>query len=106
MHVALPAYRDISKFPEVRRDLAFFVEPAVSAAAVLSAARSAAGSDLIDVALFDVYRDDKSQDQLKSLAVSLTFQRTDRTLTDEEVNNAVEKTLAALMSACGAKLRG
>ena len=106
LHVALPAYRDISKFPEVRRDLAFFVDPAVSAAAVLSAARSAAGSDVIDVALFDVYRDDKSQDQLKSLAVSLTFQRTDRTLTDEEVNDAVEKTLAALVNACGAQLRG
>lgn len=100
--VFLPKAKDISKFPEVRRDLAFAVDPSVTADDLLSAAREAAGENLADLKLFDVYQSKDLDNKGKSIALGLTFQNASRTLTDEEINlavNAVVKKLADLYSA-------
>jgi len=100
--VSLPKAKDISKFPEVRRDLAFAVDPSVSAESLLTAAREAAGKNLIDLKLFDVYHVKDLDNKGKSIALGLTFQHASRTLTDEEINlavNAVVKKLADLYDA-------
>lgn len=100
--VSLPKAKDISKFPEVRRDLAFAVDPSVSAESLLTAAREAAGKNLVDLKLFDVYHSKDLDNKGKSIALGLTFQHASRTLTDEEINlavNAVVKKLADLYDA-------
>jgi len=100
--ITLPKAKDIRKFPEVRRDLAFAVDPSVTADDLLSAAREAAGENLADLKLFDVYQSKDLDNKGKSIALGLTFQNASRTLTDEEINlavNAVVKKLADLYSA-------
>ncbi|HHO81579.1 MAG TPA: phenylalanine--tRNA ligase subunit beta, partial [Bacillaceae bacterium] len=74
----------------------FFVSEEVSAAALLRAARSAAGEELEDVVLFDVYRGERAPQGKRSLALAFFFRRLDRTLTDEEVDVRMEAIRRAL----------
>ncbi|RKQ84612.1 phenylalanine--tRNA ligase subunit beta [Brockia lithotrophica] len=87
---------EVPRFPGVRRDLSFFVSEEVSAAALLRAARSAAGKELEDVVLFDVYRGEGVPQGKRSLALAFFFRRSDRTLTDEEVDVRMEAIRRAL----------
>lgn len=104
--IAVPAYEDISKFPEMRRDLALVVAQDVPVDAVLSGIRAKAGEYLIKLNLFDVYVGKGIDPDRKSLALGLTWQHPSRTLTDEEVNDSVSSVLAHLEDSLGATLRG
>ncbi|MGH8352492.1 MAG: phenylalanine--tRNA ligase subunit beta [Pseudomonas sp.] len=101
----LPKFRELSRFPEVRRDLAVLVERDVAAAAVLDTIREAAGEWLTDLRLFDVYHGKGIDPHRKSLAVGLTWQHPSRTLNDDEVNNTMQSILSSLEERFNATLR-
>jgi phenylalanyl-tRNA synthetase beta chain len=96
---------DLPAFQPVRRDLAFLVDATVAADAVLRAARGAERTLISGVALFDVYAGDKIEPGRKSLAIEVTFQPRERTLTDAEIEAACAKVVAAVAKATGASLR-
>lgn len=94
----------VSKFQPVRRDLALVVDEAVEAASVQAAMQAAASEVVRELALFDVYRGKGVDEGKKSLAFRIILQAADRTLVDEEVEQAVAAMLAAAQGA-GAQLR-
>jgi phenylalanyl-tRNA synthetase beta chain len=104
--VAVPHYQDLTSFPPVRQDLAVIVAEDVAAEDVLGAVRDAGGRLLRDVRVFDVYRGAQVGDGRKSLALALTFQAPDRTLSDEDVAPVRDKVVAALAERVGGELRG
>ncbi len=101
----LPAFSELSRFPEVRRDFALVVNADVSAAAVIGSMQEQAGEWLNEARLFDVYQGQGVEPGHKSLALGLTWQHPSRTLTDEEINATVEQMLQTLSDEFGATLR-
>jgi len=96
---------DLPAFMPVRRDFAFVVDRAVTAEAVLRAARGAERTLIASVALFDAYEGDKIEAGNKSLALEVMFQPRERTLTDPEIEAACAKVAAAVEKATGGRLR-
>jgi phenylalanyl-tRNA synthetase beta chain len=101
----LPKFRELSRFPEVRRDLALLADRDVASSAVLEVIRENAGEWLTDLRLFDVYQGKGIDPLRKSLAVGLTWQHPSRTLTDDEVNATTQQILASLEERLNATLR-
>jgi phenylalanyl-tRNA synthetase beta chain len=89
-----PAYREVSRYEAVRRDLALIVDDGTPAAALQAAI--AATPRVVSVRPFDEYRGAPLPAGKKSLAFALSFQAQDRTLTDEEVDRAIERLLRTL----------
>ncbi len=88
-------YKEISKFPPVKKDLALVVDKKLTSQEVAQEIKRAGGSILQKVEVFDVY--DKGLEPFKvSIAYNLTFESQKETLTDEEVNGAMEKIISAL----------
>jgi phenylalanyl-tRNA synthetase beta chain len=102
---ALPKFAELSKFPEVRRDLAMLVDRDLPVAALLDAVREVAGEMLRDLRLFDVYQGKGIDPQRKSLAFGLTFQHSSRTLTEDEINATIESVVHVLKTRFAAELR-
>lgn len=99
------AFREVPRFPPVRRDLAFVV-PRDAPAGAVGAALEDAGGELLDrCVLFDVFEGGTLAEETKSLAFSLEFRAPDRTLTDDEAEAAVGRIVARLESEFGARLR-
>lgn len=98
-------YEPLPRFPAVERDLAVVVVEEITAEQVQRAIVAAGGANLKGCRLFDVYRGEQIASGHKSLAYTLTFQGEDRTLTDEEVNAALEKIQQELARKLGASLR-
>lgn len=103
---AVPRAQALSRFPSVRRDLSIELPAEVPYAAVERAIRDAVGETLADVVLFDRYMGEKLADGTKSLAIGLILQDHSRTLVDEDADRCTGLAVAALESACRAKLRG
>ena len=101
----LPRARAMSKYPSVRRDLAFVVIESVSWAAMQATARQAAGHSLRELRLFDRYAGKGVENGFKSLAMGLILQDETRTLTDRDVDAVVAEVVAALESEHGAAIR-
>ncbi|MFK3793516.1 phenylalanine--tRNA ligase subunit beta [Pseudomonas piscis] len=101
----LPKFHELSRFPEVRRDLALLADRNVAASAVLEVIRENAGEWLTDLRLFDVYQGKGIDPHRKSLAVGLTWQHPSRTLNDDEVNSATQNILTSLEQRLNATLR-
>ena len=101
----LPKFQELSRFPEVRRDLALLVDRDVAATVVLDGIRAQAGDCLTDLKLFDVYHGKGIDPHRKSLAVGLTWQHPSRTLNDDEVNTRIENILSSLEQRFNATLR-
>lgn len=101
----LPTFKELSRFPEVRRDLALVVDADVPAAQLVDRMRAAAGEWLAKIHIFDVYQGAGVEQGRKSLAVGLTWQHPSRTLTDEEVSDATQQVLTALAQQFSATLR-
>jgi phenylalanyl-tRNA synthetase beta chain len=104
--VEVPAFKPLSKFPEMRRDLALVVTDATPVADVMSLIREKAGDYLTKLNLFDIYQGKGIDPDRKSLALGLTWQHPSRTLNEEEVNEAVDNVLAHLSDRIDAQLRG
>ena len=77
-----------------------------TAAASVATAREAAGEELRDAAVFDVYRGDPVPAGKKSVAFSVAFQSPERTLSDEDALRLREAIVAARAGRFGAELRG
>ncbi|MCC7428157.1 MAG: phenylalanine--tRNA ligase subunit beta [Alphaproteobacteria bacterium] len=88
------------------RDFAFLVDADTPAEAVLKAARGAERTLIAGVSLFDVYQGEKLPAGKKSLAIAVTIQPADKTLTDAEIEAVAQKLVAAVAKATGATLRG
>lgn len=101
----VPAFREVSKFPTIRRDIAIVVEEGVSAAQIQACVAQAALDYLRDVQLFDVYRGKGIDFGRKSIALGLTLQAPSRTLTDEDVADIIERVVSTLKQQLGATLR-
>ena len=99
-------YEDVITFPAVKQDLAFVVGEEIEAAALVAAAREAAGRDLREMRAFDVYRGEQVGAGKKSLAFSVVFQSPEHTLTDEDAAELRARIVAALAERFGAELRG
>ncbi|MBI3773963.1 MAG: phenylalanine--tRNA ligase subunit beta, partial [Gammaproteobacteria bacterium] len=102
---AARGYREISRFPSIRRDIAVVLGEAVAYAEVEQRIRAAASGLLTHLQLFDVYKGKGIESGSKSLALGLTFQTLERTLSDGDVDSALHQILTALAQHFGAKLR-
>ncbi|MEB2869413.1 phenylalanine--tRNA ligase subunit beta [Pseudomonas rhizosphaerae] len=101
----LPKFQELSRFPEVRRDLALLADRDVASSSVLAVIRENAGEWLTDLRLFDVYQGKGIDPHRKSLAVGLTWQHPSRTLNDDEVNTTTQAILTSLEQRLNATLR-
>ncbi|MCE9650590.1 MAG: phenylalanine--tRNA ligase subunit beta [Parvibaculum sp.] len=97
---------DLSDLQPVRRDFAFVVDAKVSAAELLRAARNVDKKLIVDVSLFDVFEGGAMGKGKKSLAIEVILQPVEKTLTDEEIDAASKKIVAAVEKATGGTLRG
>ena len=98
-------YRALPRYPAVDRDLAVVLDASVPAGSVAAAIRKAAGKLCEKTELFDVYTGSHVPEGQKSLAYSIRLRSDDHTLSEEEINSAMHKIVAALEKDFGAKLR-
>ncbi|OOR91890.1 phenylalanine--tRNA ligase subunit beta [Moraxella caviae] len=105
LHRAPKSVSAPSKFPSVRRDLAFLVDESLTWQAVADAVRAAAGRFLVDVRLFDVYQGERLPAGKKSLAFAMTFQDQNATLEDDAIKAAMDKVARHLSEKFDAQLR-
>lgn len=98
-------YVEVPKFPAVERDLAIIVDEEIEVGQIEKIIIKKAKKLLEEVKLFDIYRDEKIGKDKKSVAYSLTFRDKDKTLSDEEVNIAMENIISELEKVVGAELR-
>ena len=105
LHRATNAITAPSKFPSVRRDLAFLVDTSVEWQDFVVDIRAAAGKYLTDLWLFDVYQGDRLPEGKKSLAFAMLFQNADATLEDDVIKKAMDDVASRLSDKHGAKLR-
>ncbi|MBJ3776130.1 phenylalanine--tRNA ligase subunit beta [Acuticoccus mangrovi] len=90
----------------VRRDFAFIVTEATDARALVKAAKGSRKDLITDVTVFDVYRGQGVPEGHKSVAIEVTLQPVDRTLTDEDIETVSQALVDAVAKATGATLRG
>ncbi|HVW99370.1 MAG TPA: hypothetical protein VHA52_02870, partial [Candidatus Babeliaceae bacterium] len=102
---SLPRSKEISKFPEIRRDLALLVDRTVPSQAIQDTIRDVAGDLLKDINVFDIYQGKGITSDRKSIALALTLQHLSRTLRDEEVAGIMERVIVALKDRFAAELR-
>ncbi|WP_133499614.1 phenylalanine--tRNA ligase subunit beta [Cognatilysobacter terrigena] len=102
---ALPKAEGLSRYPSVRRDLAFVVAETTPWGAIEASVRSAAGPSVRDLVLFDVYRGKGVETGFKSVAMGLILQEKSRTLTDRDVDAVVGEVTASLQREHGATIR-
>jgi phenylalanyl-tRNA synthetase beta chain len=98
-------YEDVITYPAVLQDLAFTVPEGVSAGELVDAAREAAGPDLRELRVFDVYRGEQVGEGKKSIAFRAAFQSPERTLSDEDAAGLRERIVRTLRDRFGAELR-
>lgn len=101
----LPRFQEISRYPSIRRDLAFVMPRQISADAVRAAVVTAAGGLLHDLTVFDVYEGKGIESGRKSIALGLILQDSSRTLTEQDVEGVLVQVQAALGDKFGATLR-
>lgn len=97
--------RSLPKFPAVTRDIALVMAESVTIGSVLASIRKAGGAMLEKAELFDIYRGAQLGEGKKSVAFSLVFRNSERTLSDEDVNPLMKKILTLCERDCGATLR-
>ena len=101
----LPTFKELSKYPSIRRDLAILVDEKITYQQVRDCIMQVAPAFLKDIRLFDVYTGDNIDSGVKSLALSLILQETSKTLSDQEVEMAVTLVLNNLSTELKARLR-
>jgi len=101
----VPEYKEISRFPSVRRDLALLVDESLSFANLHDVVAEAAGPWLKELTVFDVYLGAGIEKGKKSIALGLNLQDTSRTLTDADIDAAMARVVAHLAQRLDARLR-
>jgi phenylalanyl-tRNA synthetase beta chain len=100
-----PVYREISRFPQVRRDLAVVVDESVALSSLVERVTFTASSLLRDLRVFDLYRGPGVEAGRKSVALGLIFQDISRTLTEDDVAGLMAAVVADLRVSLNAKIR-
>jgi phenylalanyl-tRNA synthetase beta chain len=98
-------YKELPRFPEVRRDLSLMVDKKVRFAEICDVANRTERKLLKHINLFDVYEGDKIESGKKSYAVSFTLQDMEQTLTDTQINQTMQRIANALAKETGAAVR-
>ncbi len=98
-------YKEISKFPNIKKDLSIVVDKKISAQEIGMKIKKLAGSLLESSEVFDVYTGTGIEEDKKSISFALTFGKGDRTLTDDEINEVMDKIIAGLEKDIKAELR-
>lgn len=96
---------ELSAFQPVDKDLAFVVDKTVPAVNLMTAAKTADREFIADVRVFDVYEGENLPEGKKSIALALTFQPKDKTFTDQDIENLMNKVIQEMKKKCNAELR-
>ncbi len=102
---AVPGFSSLSKFPEVRRDLAVLVKQEIAVEELVKSIKSVTSEIFQEILLFDVYTGTGIEDGLKSVALGLILQGFSSTLTEEDVEKEINKIITVLNDRYGATLR-
>src|SRR5512146_2156192 len=105
LRIERPAYREVSRFPQVRRDLAVVVDESVALSSLTERVTFTASSLLRDLRVFDVYHGPGVEAGRKSVALGLIFQDISRTLTEDDVAGLMARVVADLRVSLNAKIR-
>ena len=98
-------YKEISKFPGIKKDVAFIVDKKINANEIEEAIKKAGGKLLTDIKVFDVYVGENVGEDEKSIAFSLNFEDPSKTLSDEEVMTVFNNIIEAVCKKLNAKVR-
>ena len=98
-------FKEISKFPAVKKDLSFVMNKEIESKEIENIIKKAAGNLLTDIDVFDIYTGENVGENEKSIAYSLTFMDSKKTLTEEEVNAVFEKIIEMVENKSEARLR-
>ena len=98
-------YKEIAKYPTVKRDLALLLDKKVQFEAVKSIAVKFGKKILRNIELFDIYQDEKIGADNKSYAVSFTFRDDDKTLQDAEIETVMKKLMQEFQTQLNAQIR-
>lgn len=98
-------YVPLPKYPSSKRDLAFVVKSEVEVGKIVEAIRKVNKSVIRDVAIFDIYQGEHVEKGFKSVALSIVYQMSDKTITDQDINPLQDKIMAVLEKEFGAELR-
>lgn len=98
-------YRPVSKFPEVKRDLALLLDKSVNFREVYELAFRTEKKLLKEVTLFDVFEDPKLGENKKSYAVSFTMEDREKTLTDKQIDKVMNRLIGSYKHHLGAEIR-
>jgi phenylalanyl-tRNA synthetase beta chain len=99
------AYEEISRFPQVRRDLSIVIDESVTLSTLAERVTLAASNLLRGLRIFDVYRGPGLDKGRKSVALGLIFQAISRTLTDEDVERLMASVMTDLRESLNARIR-
>lgn len=102
---SFPKFMPLSRFPEVRRDLAVIVDQKLAVSELQAKVKEMAGELLTHLKVFDVYVGKGIDSERKSVALGLTFQHLSRTLTDDEITLSINNVVEALKVEFNAELR-
>lgn len=98
-------YKEISKFPSIKKDVAFIVDRDLESSTIEKQIKKSAGNLLTNIEVFDVYTGEHVEEGKKSIAYSLTFSDSKKTLTDDEVTGIFSKVISDAEKVLGAEIR-
>lgn len=98
-------YKESSKYPEIKKDLAFVVNKSVPSGELVNQIKKSGGRLLTNIDVFDIYTGENVKEDEKSIAYTLTFSDTTRTLLEDEVNSVFRKIIDEVENKCNARLR-
>ena len=98
-------FKEISKFPSIKKDLAFVMDKSIESKEIETIIKKAAGNLLTNIDVFDVYTGENIAENEKSIAYSLTFMDAKKTLTEEEVAVVFDRIIESVEDKCKASLR-
>lgn len=98
-------YKEVSKFPSVRRDLALLLDDSITFEQLRLIANKTERKLLKDVQIFDVYKGDKLPEGKKSYALSFVLQDEEKTLTDKQIDAIIQKLIINFEKEVGASVR-
>ena len=98
-------YQEVSKFPEVRRDLSLVVDNNITFAQIEEIAKKTEKKLLKNISVFDVYQGDKIAQNLKSYAVSFVLTDNEKTLVEADIEKVISKLQKAFETEIGALIR-
>lgn len=97
-------YKEISQYPTINKDIAILVDKSITADDISKVIKKSGGKLLVDYKIFDIYENEILGNK-KSIAYSLVFGSNERTLTDDEINPAIENIITNLEKSLKAELR-